>query len=319
MSLVCKYCGKRFTKKESQGKKFCSRRCYYESKKGVKRPEHGEKIRKIMLEKKESYKNTERAKNISKARKKEWFTEDQLNRLIEGIQKYYYVKNPKVLLEHLDMTNELRKGLQHDDIINLINQHNTFFEKGSKQSLPLYIQRMSRETIDNIIRDSQLIPWDKLIEKYKITKSHYLRILKYHGIKWYRYKEISFSIQTEPERMIQEILNKIEVDYVREKYIKHRTFRCDFIVDNKYIIEANGDYWHGNPRLFNEKDLNAIQKDRIERDKRKKEYALSKGYFFIEVWEMDLYNKYDKVYNKLYQYLKEGILDGEQYFDSEFF
>lgn len=317
-NLVCKYCGVNF-KHINQKTKFCSRKCYYDSRKGVKRPEHGEKIRKIMLAKNETYKGTKRAENISKARKKDELTMEQINKIIEGIRKYYYVKNPEILLKKIGLWEELRGGLKHDPIIELIKEHNTFFTKGSKECFPLYIQSMSRATIDGIIHDSQILPWPKILKKYNITKGNYKHLLKLHGIKNYVYKETSFGVQTKPEYITEEILKSLDVEYVRERYIKHKTYRCDFIIDNKYIIEVQGDYWHGNHRLFENSDLNWTQKNRQKKDKKKREFALNKGYFFIEIWEMDLYNRYNIVYTTIEKIIKKGEFNGTKYFSSEFF
>jgi len=51
------------------GNKFCKKECYVQYRTGQKRPEFAKKIKQIMLDKSESYKETERAKNISKAKK----------------------------------------------------------------------------------------------------------------------------------------------------------------------------------------------------------------------------------------------------------
>jgi G:T-mismatch repair DNA endonuclease (very short patch repair protein) len=170
-----------------------------------------------------------------------------------------------------------------------------------------------------ILLDSQRIPWDKLINKYGITKSQYMNILKKHGVQNYVHKEQDFSIQTNPEKEVEGILLDLNISYLRERYIKHKTFRCDFIVDSQIIVEVQGDYWHGNHRLFNKEDLNNIQKDKIERDKKKFEFAYEKGYTVIEIWEMDIYNKYKLVYNALKQILKEREINGTKHFSSEFF
>lgn len=302
-NLVCQYCGVNF--KNYNGKrKFCSKECYNSSRKGVKRPEHGEKIRKIMLAKNETYKGTKRAENISKAHKKEGLTIEQTNKIIEGIEKYYYVKNPEILLKKIGLWDELRGGLRQDTITNLIKNHNTFFK--GQEYFPLHIQKKSREEIDDILKESQYVPWDELIKAHSISFKEYLNLLKKHGINKYEAKRLKINRQTKPEKIVQSILDKYNIDYEREKYIKHRTFRCDFVVDNKYIIEVEGDYWHGNPRLFDEKDLNYVQKDRVWRDKNKFEYALNNNYNIIEIWEMDIYNKIEKVQDMIYNIFIEG-------------
>lgn len=62
------------------------------------------------------------------------------------------------------------------------------------------------------------------------------------------------------------------------------------------MIEVQGDYWHGNPKLFdeegsnNKRKLNETQKIKMEQDKRKKEFAESKKFKILYIWENDINN-----------------------------
>ncbi len=84
--------------------------------------------------------------------------------------------------------------------------------------------------------------------------------------------------------------------------IKERQVRIGkYIVDGydpetKTIYEFNGDFWHGNPKLYDEYDINNVlnktfgelYKNTIEREK----YLIKKGYNVISIWE----NEFDNIF-----------------------
>lgn len=79
--------------------------------------------------------------------------------------------------------------------------------------------------------------------------------------------------------------------------IKERQVRIGkYIVDGydsitNTIYEFNGDFWHGNPNLYNPEDYNSVSKktfgelyrNTINREK----YLIKKGYNVISIWEND--------------------------------
>ena len=74
-------------------------------------------------------------------------------------------------------------------------------------------------------------------------------------------------------------------------------FQYDFIIKNKRIlIEVNGDYWHGNPNLFNEngtdgkRKLNEIQINKQKKDILKQEFAKNHNFELIYIWETEVNN-----------------------------
>lgn len=76
-----------------------------------------------------------------------------------------------------------------------------------------------------------------------------------------------------------------------------KIYQYDFIIHKKRIlIEVQGDYWHGNPNLFNEigdnekRKLNDIQKKNIKRDGCKLKFAHEHNFEVIYIWEEDIKN-----------------------------
>lgn len=59
-----------------------------------------------------------------------------------------------------------------------------------------------------------------------------------------------------------------------------------FILKRNLLVEIDGDYWHGNPKFFNE--LNKYQKYVKENDLSKNIIAENFGYNIIRFWENDL-------------------------------
>lgn len=57
------------------------------------------------------------------------------------------------------------------------------------------------------------------------------------------------------------------------------------------VYEFNGDFWHGNPKIFNPHKINPITKSSFghlhEKTKRKKEILQKMGYFVVDIWESD--------------------------------
>jgi len=87
--------------------------------------------------------------------------------------------------------------------------------------------------------------------------------------------------------------NDIEVTYS----VILASYQYDFgIKDKRILIEVDGDYWHGNPKYYNKegsngkKKLNEIQLNKIDRDKEKTEWATSRGFTIIRLWEDEINN-----------------------------
>ena len=99
------------------------------------------------------------------------------------------------------------------------------------------------------------------------------------------------------EQKVEEWLieHKIDYDYSCILGFGDNCYQYDFIIHGKRIfIEVQGDYWHGNPLLFNEdglngkRKLNEIQLLKRKIDDKKREFAESKNFKIIYIWESDI-------------------------------
>lgn len=94
-----------------------------------------------------------------------------------------------------------------------------------------------------------------------------------------------------------EFLNYLKIPNTienRQKFIK--PFKVDGIKNNK-IFEFLGDYWHGNPIIFNENDTNLLNKttfkDLYNKTLNKFKSLNDNGYDIYYIWEND-WNKWKK-------------------------
>jgi very-short-patch-repair endonuclease len=78
-------------------------------------------------------------------------------------------------------------------------------------------------------------------------------------------------------------------------------YTVDFLVNDKYIIEVYGDFWHCNPTKYSGEYFNRGKRKTAEeiwkRDACRKETFESKGYKFLSLWETEI-NKHPHIIKK---------------------
>lgn len=116
--------------------------------------------------------------------------------------------------------------------------------------------------------------------------------------------------QTFPEMCVESILISLNLNYEKEYIMKNceRKFIIDFLVDNKYAIEVQGEYWHAKNR---EKKLTKPQIKNIERDKIKLEMMEKQGYKVLYIWEDDIKSDKDDDFIKCKNIIIDFINNGE--------
>lgn len=84
-------------------------------------------------------------------------------------------------------------------------------------------------------------------------------------------------------------------------------FIYDFKLNN-VLIDFHGDYWHGNPKIYNAGKM--LRRKTIEevwnRDRIRKEVAENNGFSYLVVWELDVKNNIDKEIKKCLKFIKEN-------------
>jgi very-short-patch-repair endonuclease len=86
-------------------------------------------------------------------------------------------------------------------------------------------------------------------------------------------------------------------------------YNVDFLVDDKYIIECYGDFWHCNPIRYPADYFNRgkrkYAKDIWKRDGCRKQHFEEQGYKFLSLWETDINKHPKKVRSNIKQLLRE--------------
>jgi len=95
---------------------------------------------------------------------------------------------------------------------------------------------------------------------------------------------------TKIEMIIKRILEKLDINFIKE--YKYNKYIFDFyLLDYNFVIECQGDYWHGNTEYF--KILNDMQLKNIDRDKNKKFFLIENNISSLFLWENEIYKNID--------------------------
>jgi len=99
-----------------------------------------------------------------------------------------------------------------------------------------------------------------------------------------------YSSSSKPEKLIESILKKNNYEVYRTYHVDK--FVCDiYIKDLNLIIEYNGDYWHCNPKKYDENYLHPHKKKFAKQiwmeDSIRIDYIKNLGYNLEVIWESD--------------------------------
>ena len=118
------------------------------------------------------------------------------------------------------------------------------------------------------------------------------------------------------EDFAHNFLDKLGVKYTYQFEAKDIGRFFDFRIEDGPIIEINGSYWHGDPRLYESENLNRIQKKNISVDKIKEKWALLHGIPIYYIWEKDIKEDAKKVMDFLkeilYLHNKKKLINGNK-------
>lgn len=148
-------------------------------------------------------------------------------------------------------------------------------------------------------------------------------LLRNHGVE-NAFFLAKHKIVSGPQRELYELLNK---KFKKDKFelekrikIKKKNYIVDIYSKKRNIaIEFNGDYWHCNPRTYNENYYNSVKRQTAKviwaYDKKKVAAIKSHGIKTCVVWEYDFLNNREKTMRKLFKFVgcredKENVLNG---------
>lgn len=99
-------------------------------------------------------------------------------------------------------------------------------------------------------------------------------------------------------------------DVVKKKTIKinSKWYYPDIIINNLYIVEYNGNFWHANPNRYKAEDIihhNFSANDIWVKDKQRIEDFNNAGYKSLIIWEDEFKSDKEKTVDKILKWLKE--------------
>jgi hypothetical protein len=112
---------------------------------------------------------------------------------------------------------------------------------------------------------------------------------------------------SKPEKELVELLTgdcDVESQFILNA--DSNLYLYDIRINNK-IIEYNGDYWHCNPSKWLPEQYNkstkCTAKEKWKSDKRKLDYAISKGYDVLVIWESEWKNDKENIIEKCKRFI----------------
>ena len=102
----------------------------------------------------------------------------------------------------------------------------------------------------------------------------------------------------------KDFLDKLGVKYIWQFEAKDIKRSYDFFIEpSGPIIEIDGSYYHSDPRLVKEEDMNPMQKKNKRVDELKNKWALLHGIPIYRIWEIDIRKNPEKVMEELKEIL----------------
>jgi hypothetical protein len=104
------------------------------------------------------------------------------------------------------------------------------------------------------------------------------------SIEWLNYLQVKYNL------FIQ------HADNIGEYHIPKTHFKADgYCKENNTIYEFHGDFWHGNPNVYDLLQINSVSNktflELFEKTNNKREILLKLGYNYVQIWEND-WNKF---------------------------
>lgn len=120
-------------------------------------------------------------------------------------------------------------------------------------------------------------------------------------------KQKSVKSSTLIEKKVADILSSMQVSFKQEVTIGKYT--VDFLVNDTYIIECYGDFWHCNPEKYSSDYFNKgkrkTAKEIWERDLDRRKTFESMGYKFLSLWESEINKNSKNVRQKIKRMVKQ--------------
>lgn len=183
-------------------------------------------------------------------------------------------------------------------------ENNHFYGKNHSEETKIKLSYSSKKTYENYSNEEKERIRQTFIRSHeKQKKENYQKYIEDK-------KRAGLVASNNPKKYKK---NKIEKKVEYELKKRNLDFEYSIIICNKQFdfgnkqyrifLEVHGDYWHGNPKIYNE--LNDIQKNNIEKDKNKKEICEKYKIKIFIIWEQDIKNNNFSVLDEIEKYINE--------------
>lgn len=100
--------------------------------------------------------------------------------------------------------------------------------------------------------------------------------------------------KTKPHICLAAILEELNINYEEEKILNKWSFDF-YLTDFDIFLEADGDYFHSNPKFYPDGPISKTQKRNKYRDDIKNNFCKEKDIILIRFWEHDILNNRNKI------------------------
>ena len=195
--------------------------------------------------------------------------------------------------------------------------------KGTNSYIKKNITVLEKYGVENVFQHSEIMNSEKInntyLVKYDMTRIEYLRLATQNA--WAiltederkcrihnAYKKTAETMiknntvnsitRSKLELLVENILINNKISFTIQKKIYdpniNKIFYYDFYIQDKILLEINGDYWHANPSIYKADDVirypghYKTAKDKWDADNIKKQVAIDNNYNIHYIWESDL-------------------------------
>lgn len=93
---------------------------------------------------------------------------------------------------------------------------------------------------------------------------------------------------TDIELIVKEYLDKYNIEYIFQYDLDGLYYPDFYLPKENIILEVQGDYWHGNPKIYTNNMLDERQRKHKIRDRKKFGYYKHKHLKYYELWGADI-------------------------------
>lgn len=301
---ICPNCGKTYTAYAYE-KLFCSGKCYYQSRKGKA---WGGALDKG---KKRGAYNSDRVEKMAIGKKeahlKRGLQHPEILRLDEAreLLEKGYSTCPSQLCRALGLNKIKSRHKYFADVYYVVFEKEHY--KQCTKDIPCSIASLNVQQLRwflSALKASE--SWDDYKSRYKQVRDelHLAQrlilpktIIKFVQETNFQTKVLKKDLTVNTlekgystEKIFRKILQDLKLSFTEQDTLKDtesgKKYRPDFIIDNRLIIEINGDYWHGWNKKLNEMDDRI--KARVIKDEIKYSFYRKNNFKYLIIWEHEL-------------------------------